>query len=110
MFAQQCRQLIANHLHHLLVRRKLQHHLAADRLLADVAEQLFGHAHVHVSFEQRFADFRKRRVQVFFRELALPAQIFERSLQLLGQVLKHDSCECPTSLPIKDNSSMRENT
>jgi len=34
------------------------------------------------AFEQRFANLRQRRVQVLIRELALPAQILERSLQL----------------------------
>ena len=42
---------------------------------------LVGHAHIDVAFEQRFANFRERRVQVLFRELALPAQVLERSLQ-----------------------------
>src|SRR6266403_109484 len=70
MLAQHRRQLIANHFDNLLVRRKLQHHFAADGLLANL---------------------RQRGVQVLIGELALSAQILECALQLLCQVLKHGS-------------------
>ena len=99
MLAQQIQQLIADNLHHLLVGRKLQHHFAAERLLADVGQQFVGHADVHVAFQQRFANFSERDVQVLFAELALPAQVLECSLQSICQVLKHDLyCPLYTSL------------
>src|SRR5205823_7029414 len=93
VLAKQRGQLVAHHFEDLLVGRKLQHHFAADGLLADVSEQLVGHTHVDVTFEQSFANFPERGVQVLFGELALSAQILEGSLQFLGEVLKHDSSE-----------------
>ena len=76
-------QFVANDLDHLLVGRKLQQHFRAQRLLANVRQQFVGHAHVDVAFEQRFADSRERLVQVLLRELSLPAQVLENSLQLV---------------------------
>ena len=49
-------QLVAHDLDDLLVGRKLQQHFGAQRLGADVREQLVGHVHVDVAIEQRFAD------------------------------------------------------
>ena len=103
MFAEHRRQLVADHFHDLLVGRKLQHHLAADGLRADVGKQLISYADVDVAFEQRFANFGQRRVQMLIRELALPAQILERPLQLFCEVLKHGSCKCLASSLLKNS-------
>ena len=84
-------QFVANNFHHLLVGRKLEHHFAAERLAADVGEQLVGHAEGHVAFEQRLADLRQRGVEMLLGQLSLPAKVLERALQLLGEVLKHAS-------------------
>ncbi len=89
MLAQQQRQFVAHNLDDLLVGRKLQQDFRAQRLLADVREQLVGHAHVDVAFQQRFADSRQRFVHVLLREFPLPAQVLENSLQLVCQILKH---------------------
>src|SRR6266702_1860542 len=91
MLAEQLGQLVANNFHHLLVGRKLEHHFAAERLAADVGEQLVGHAERHVAFEQRLADLRQRGVEVLLGQLPLSAEVLERALQLLGEVLKHAS-------------------
>ena len=89
MLAKQVEQFVANDLDHLLVRRKLQHHFGAQRLAADVGQQLVGNGDGDVALQQRFADFHQRRVQVFIGELALPTQILECSLQPFCQVFKH---------------------
>src|SRR5882762_8044923 len=52
-------------------------------------QQLVGHAHVDVAFEQRLANARQRFVHMLLCELSLPTQVFENSLQLVCQVLKH---------------------
>jgi hypothetical protein len=54
-----------------------------------VRQELIDHADVDVAFEQRFADPRERFVHVLLRELSLATQVFEDSLQLVCQVLKH---------------------
>jgi len=82
-------EFVANNLDDLLVRRKLQHDFAADGFRADIGEKFVGHADVDVTFEQRFANFRERGVQVLVSELALSAQILEGALQLLREILKH---------------------
>src|SRR6266566_50253 len=93
VFAKHRREFIANHFDHLLVGRKLQQHFAADCFRADVGKQLVGHADVDIAFEQRLADFGKRGVQMLVGELALPAQVLKRPLQLLCQILKHSSLQ-----------------
>jgi len=80
MLAQQRQQLVADDLEHLLIGRQLQHDLGAQRLGADVREQLVGYVHVHVAIEQRFADAGERGVQVLVAQLSLAAQIFEDAL------------------------------
>ena len=89
MLAEQQRQLIAHNLDDLLVGRKLQQDFGAERLVANVRQQFIDHADVDVAFEQRFANSRERFVHVLLREFSLAAQVFEDSLQLVCQVLKH---------------------
>ena len=89
VFAEKIEQFVANNLDDLLVGRKLQHDFGAESLGADVGEEFVRDANVDVAFQQGFADFSERGVQVLVGELALPAQILESSLQLVCQVLKH---------------------
>src|SRR5664279_843709 len=89
MLAKKGQQFVANNLDDLLVGRKLQHDFGAESLGADVGEEFVRYANVHVAFEQRFANFRQRGVQVLVGELALSAKILESSLQPICQVLKH---------------------
>ena len=83
-------ELVANGLDDLLVGRKLQHDFAADGFLANVGEQFVGDADVDVAFEQGFANFGERGVEVLFGELALAAQILEGALKFFCQILKHE--------------------
>ena len=83
VLAEQQRQLVAHDLDHLLVGRELQQDFGAQRLFADVREQLVGHAHVDVAFEQRFANAGERFVQVLLGEFSLAAQVLENALQLV---------------------------
>ena len=89
MLAEQLSQLVADDFHDLLVRRELEHDLRPLGLRANLREQLVSHADVDVAIEQRLADLPHGCVQVFFRELSLPAEVLEDPLQFLGQVLKH---------------------
>jgi len=89
VLAEQRGELVANRFDHLLVGRELQHHFAADGFLPNVGEEFVGDADVDVAFEQGFADFRERGVEMLLGELALAAQVLEGALQLFRQVLKH---------------------
>ncbi len=89
VLAKHGRKFVANDLDDLLVGRKLQHDLAADCFRADIGQKFIGHADVNVTFQQRLANFRKRRVQVLVREFTLSPQVLERALQLICQILKH---------------------
>ncbi len=89
MLAKHGRKFVANDLDDLLVGRKLQHDFAADRFRANIGQKFIGNADVNVTFQQRLANFRERRVQVFVSELALPAQVLERPLQFFRKVFKH---------------------
>ena len=82
-------ELVANDLDDLLVGRKLQHDFGADRFLANVGEQFVGDVDVDVAFEQGFANFGQRGVQVLFGELALAAKILKGALKFFGEVFKH---------------------
>ena len=93
MLAKHGGELVANDLDNLLIGRKLQHDFAANRFRADIGQQFVSHANVDVAFQQRFANFCQRGVQVLVRELALPAQVLERALQLLCEVFKHSSLQ-----------------
>ncbi len=97
MFAKHGGKLVANYLDDLLIGRKLQHDFAADRFCADVGEQLIGYADVDVAFEQGFANFRERGVQMLISKFALPAQVLKRALEFFCKVLKHDSRQRLTS-------------
>ena len=90
MLAEQGGELVANGLDDLLVGRKLQHDFAADGFLANVGEQFVGDADVDVAFEQGFADFGERGVEVLFGELALAAKVLECALQFFCQIFKHE--------------------
>ena len=83
-------QFVADDLHHLLGRRQRGHDLLAHRLLADVVDQVLDDLEVDVGLQQRQADLAQRLVDVLLGQLALPAEILERALQLFGKVLKHN--------------------
>ena len=89
VLAEQLQQLVADDLEHLLIGRELQQDFGAERLGADVREQLVGHVDVDVAFEQRFANAGERGVQVLFVELALAAQVLEDALEFFCEVFKH---------------------
>ena len=89
VFAEHRGELVANGLDDLLVGRELQHDFGADGFLADVGEEFVGDADVDVAFEQGFANFGERGVQMLFGELALAAQILEGALEFLCQIFKH---------------------
>ena len=84
MLAKQGGEFVTDDLHDLLVGGKLQHDFAADGLLADVGEELIGHADVDVAFEERFANFGECDVEMLFGQLALAAEILESALKLFG--------------------------
>ncbi len=92
VFAKHGGQFVAHDFDDLLIGRKLQHDFAADRFRADIGQEFIGNADVDIAFEQCFANFRERGVQVLVGELALAAKIFESALQLFCKVLKHGSC------------------
>src|ERR1700740_2374170 len=81
---EQQRQLIAYNFDDLLIRRELQQHFRAERLLTNVYEQFVDDADVNVAFEQRFTNSRKRFVDVLLSEFSLPAQVLENALQFVG--------------------------
>ena len=74
----------------MLVGRELQHDFAAEGFFANVSEKFVGDTDVDVAFEQGFANFRERGVQVLFGELALAAKILESALQFFCKVFKHE--------------------
>ena len=84
MFAEHGGELVANDLDDLLVGRKLEHDFAADGFFANVGEEFVGNTDVDVTFEQGFANFGERGVEVLFGELALAAEIFESALKFFG--------------------------
>ena len=49
----------------------------AQGLFLDGLHEVAGHVEVHVGFEERTAHFAQRFGDVFFGELALPAQVLE---------------------------------
>ena len=79
--AEEIAEFVANNFHDLLIGRKLQKNFGAEGLLANVRDDFVDDADVDVAFEERFADFGERGVEVLFGELALAAQIFECALE-----------------------------
>ena len=91
VFAKDRDQFIANDLDHLLGGRERGQHFLAERLLADVVDQLFYDLEVDVGFQQRHTNFFQRLADVFFGQRALPAQVLECTLKFICQVFKHSS-------------------
>ena len=89
VFAQDVDQFVAHDLDDLFGGRQRRHHFLANRLLADVVDQLFDHFEIDVGFQQRHADFFQRFADVLFRQCALSAQVLKGALQFVCQVLKH---------------------
>ena len=89
VFAENRDQFVAHDLDDLLRRRQRGHHFLAERLLADVLDELFDDVQVDVGFEQRHANFFERLADVFFGKGSLAAQVLERALQLICKILKH---------------------
>src|SRR5277367_2010330 len=77
-------QLVAHDLDYLLIGRELQKDVRAKSLLADVGDEFVRDAEVDVAFQKRLADFAESAVEVLLGQLSLPAQVFERALQLVG--------------------------
>jgi len=94
MLAEQRQQLVAHDLEHLLIGRKLQHHLRPHSPGANLRQQFVGHADVHVAVEQRLAYPRQRGVQMLVGKLPLPAQVLEYALQLVCKIFKHKLSQC----------------
>ena len=90
MLAEQFQQLIAYDFQYLLIWGKLQQDFRAQGLGANAGEKLVGNVYVDVAIQQRFANAAQRRVQVFFGELPLAAQVLENALKFLRQIFKHD--------------------
>jgi len=80
VFAEQCGEFIAHELDDLLIGRELQHDFAAQRLAANAGKKFVDDWESNVAFEQGFANFGERGVEVLFRELALTAEILEGAL------------------------------
>jgi len=82
--AEELAQFVANNFDDLLVGRKLEENFGAKSFLADVGDDFVHDADVDVAFEEGFADFGERGVEVLFGELALAAEIFECALEFVG--------------------------
>jgi|HubBroStandDraft_6_1064221.scaffolds.fasta_scaffold21839_2 hypothetical protein len=89
VFAEDGDQLAVNDLDDLLGGRERSHDFLAERLLADVLDELLDDVEVNVGFEQRHADFFERVADVFFGEGTLAAEVFESALELICKILKH---------------------
>jgi hypothetical protein len=73
-------QFIANDLDHLLSGRERGQHFLAQRLFANVVDQLLDDLEVDVGFQQRHTNFFQRFADVFFGQRALSAQVLKRTL------------------------------
>ena len=81
VFAEDLDQFVAHNLDDLLARRERGQHFLADRLGADLVDELLDHLEVDVGFEQRQANFAQCLVNVLFGELGLPAEALEGALK-----------------------------
>jgi len=74
-------QFVAHNLDDLLARGERGQHFLADRLSANLVDELLDHLEVDVGLEQREADFAQRLVNVLLGELGLPAEGLEGALE-----------------------------
>src|SRR5271169_5328048 len=89
VFAEDGDQFVANDLDDLLGRRQRGHHFLAEGLLADVLDEFLDNVEVDVGFEQRQANFFEGVADVLFGQGALPAEVFEGTLERICKILKH---------------------
>jgi len=89
VLAEEGEQFVADDFDDLLVRRKLQKDFGAQRLLADVDEELIGDRDVDVAIEQRFANLLECLIEVLLGQLALAAKILENALKFFCEIVEH---------------------
>ncbi len=89
VLAEQGNELVANDLDDLFGGREGGEDLLPDGLGADLFDQILDDVEVDVGFEQRDADLAQGFGDIFFRERALAAEVFEGALELVSQILKH---------------------
>ena len=63
--------------HNLLTGGHRVQHFGSEGLFLDGLYEVAGHVEVHVGFEECAAHFAQRFGDIFFGELALPAQVLE---------------------------------
>ena len=81
--AHQLRELLVDDLDDHLAGVEALEHAGADRLLADVGDELLGDLEVDVGLEQREADLAHRLVDVGLAQLPARAQVRERALEAI---------------------------
>src|ERR1039458_10208476 len=94
VFAEEGDELVAHDFDDLLGGRKGSEDFSADRLDADVLDEVGDDIEVDVSFEQGYSDFTQGFGDVFFSERALTAEGFEGALELVCKVFKHGLFKC----------------
>jgi hypothetical protein len=81
-------------LHDLLARRDRLRHVAAERALPDPGDELLDDLKVDVRLEQGEPDLAHRARDRLFVEGAALAEVAERVLELVGEVVEHASGQC----------------
>ena len=87
--AEQLDELVLNDLDHHLPRRDRTDHLLADGAFPYLRDEGPDHRQRDIGLEQRDADLPHRLGDVAFRKGTAPLEAVERSVQSLGQTLKH---------------------
>ena len=80
---------VVDDLHHLLAGRDRADHLLADRLLADLGDEILDDGERDVGIDQRGADFGERGIDVGLGQRATAAQPVEHRPQTLLQTVEH---------------------
>ena len=93
--AEQLGQLLVDDLDDLLARRQALEHVAADRALAHRGDERADDLEVDVRLEQREADLAHGGVEILLGQRAALAQLAERGLEFVGEVVEHRGRQSP---------------
>ena len=91
MTTEHFRQFIADNLDHLLAGRKSSQDLLPHGLLLHLFNELLDNLEMNIGLQQRHANFAQRLFHVGGRQFSFAAQVFENPLQLVAQIVEHDS-------------------
>src|SRR5579872_6076292 len=83
-------KFVGNELQQVLFGRERTQHFLAQRLLADVVDEIAHHPDIYISLEQGQPYFAQRGLLVALGDAALASELFKNAFESIAQSVEHD--------------------